>query len=47
MNMPIHPDSLAISMFSSFQYKVDIQKWDAGMIRILDEECTEIIDCCD
>lgn len=47
VRLPIHPDSLAISMLSSFQYKVDIQKWDAGMIRILDEKCTEIIEYCD
>lgn len=47
IRLPIHPDSLAISMLSSFEYKVDIQKWDAGMIRILDEKCKEIIEYCD
>lgn len=44
--LPIHPSSEAISMLSNFEYKFDIQKWDAGMIKILDEKCKEIIEYC-
>ena len=47
IRLPIHQDSLAISMLSGVEYKVNIQKWDAGMIKILDEECKEIIEYCD
>jgi predicted N-acetyltransferase YhbS len=47
ITLPMHPDSVAISMFDSFNYKIDLQRWSAGMIKILDEECKEIIEYCD
>lgn len=46
LRLPIHPDSTAINMLDSFSYKVDLQKWDVGMIKILDEENKDIRQYC-
>jgi predicted N-acetyltransferase YhbS len=47
IKLPMHPDSVAINLFDSFNYKIDLQRWSAGMIKILAEECKDIIEYCD
>ncbi|WBW97799.1 N-acetyltransferase [Oceanirhabdus sp. W0125-5] len=42
IQIPIHPDSLSMSCFEDIKYEVDLQKWDVGMIKILDESDNDV-----
>lgn len=42
IELPVHADSLAIKYFEDLEYKVDFQTWDAGMIKILDDNDKDV-----
>ncbi|MCM1992175.1 GNAT family N-acetyltransferase [Oceanirhabdus seepicola] len=42
IELPVHPDSTAINFFEDLEYMVDLQTWDAGMIKILDENDKDV-----
>lgn len=46
INLPLHPDSQAVKDYLTLPYEVDINPWDAAMIKILDPENTTITGYC-
>lgn len=46
INLPIHPNSEVVKWLKGLDYEVDLQTWDAGMIKVLDENDGNILEYC-
>ena len=44
--LPLHPDSPAMSLLQGCGYHAELDAWSFGMIKLLDEGCTEVRDYC-
>ena len=47
IRLPLHPNSRAVKAYLSFSYQSKIERWDAAMIKILDEKNAAIAAYCD
>lgn len=46
LKLPLHPDSCAKEVFANYESEFKMEPWGACMIKILDEECAEIVNYC-
>ena len=47
IRLPLHPNSRAVMAYLSVPYQAKIERWDAAMIKILDEKNAAIMAYCD